>query len=309
MGRIKLKQIELDTLLTVPCFDIVICSSGYETRASFLADKLKDKKIDNKFVLSFKDNKDVSSRKKNDQIFENLNYTFIEKDKDENTFLKDILLLINDYPKDRHINILVDYSSMSRTWFASFINAFQYSNSNTSFYFSYSVAKFKNPNPNISPSIKFDPIPGFNNLSIPDKPTALIIGLGYEKGRASGLIEYFDAQEVFLFHTDNEDYQNEITKANKQIIKQVKSDNIIPYPLKDIEYTYTILSNICTELSDRYRIIIAPCGPKPFSIISYVIGLQLGYVDIWRISGENDPIKGNRLPSGEMIIFQLDKIN
>jgi len=64
MGRIKLKQIELDTLLTVPCFDIVICSSGYETRASFLADKLKDKKIDNKFVLSFKDNKDVSSRKK-----------------------------------------------------------------------------------------------------------------------------------------------------------------------------------------------------------------------------------------------------
>lgn len=307
MERLKLKQIDFPNLINNIEFDILICSSGYETRASFFAEKISSKAIKKKYVLSFNDQKKVTTRKKNDKVFESLKFTFIDSNKDQSEFIDFFMQQISRLDKNDKINVLIDYSSMTRTWFASFVNSFQYLPNNVVFYFSYSVAQYTSPIPYFSPSIKFEPIPGFNNLSIPDKPTALIIGLGYEKDRASGLIEYFDAEEVFLFHTNNGDYMNSIKNANKNLMLQVDRDKIIPYPIYDIEYVRTILTNLCSELSNNYRIIIAPCGPKPFSIISFIACMQLGYIDIWRISGENDPIKENRIPSGDIIIFSIEK--
>lgn len=307
MEQLRIKQVEILEIISKIEFDIVICSSGYESRASFLAKTISKKDIKLKYVLAFNDQKNILSRKKNDIKFSEFGYTFIENQKDGDEFIRLILPVISNLSKDKMVNILVDYSSMTRTWFASIVNSFQYLPNNIKIYFSYSAAKFSIPTQNISPSIKFEPIPGFNHLSIPDKPTALIIGLGYEKDRAAGLIEYFDADQVFLFHTDNIVYKDYINHANANLIKQVSTDNIIPYPMYDIVYTHTILTNLCRVLADNYRIILAPCGPKPFSILSFIIGIQLGFIDIWRISGENDPIRENRLPSGETIIFSLEK--
>jgi hypothetical protein len=45
-------------------------------------------------------------------------------------------------------------------------------------------------------------IEGFSFFSVPNKPSALIIGLGYEKNKAFGLTEYFDA-ETFLFYNSD----------------------------------------------------------------------------------------------------------
>lgn len=309
MEQLIIKQLELEDIISKIDFDIIICSSGYESRASFLAKTLSSKGIKLKFVLSFIDQKDAPNRKSNDDLFSKFGYSVIENGKDSTEFINKILPAIYLLSSNESVNVLVDYSSMTRTWFSAFVNSFQYLSTNVRIFFSYTVSKFAKPIPFISPSIKFDPIPGFNNLTIPDKPTALIIGLGYEKDRAAGLIEYFDAEEVFLFLTDNSEYKDFIMDANDNLIKQVKPDNIIPYPMYDIVYTYTILSNLCRELADDYRIIIAPCGPKPFSILSFICGIQLGFVDIWRIGGINDPYKENRLPSGRTIIFSLEKPN
>jgi hypothetical protein len=307
MEKLLLNPIDISYVINHMDIDMIVCASGYEKRSSYLARKISSKHIKRKIVLSFSDQKHIQTRIKNDSLFSNMNFLFIESDKDSSEFIIKIINSINEIEKDGTINLLVDYSSMTRAWIATFVNSIRFINKKIKILFSYTLAKFKTPSPLLSPAIGFYPIPGFNNLSIPDKPTALIIGLGYEKNRAAGLIEYFDAEQIFLFHTDNEEYKNHIISANKSIIKQVSNENIIPYPIMDIAFTHTILYNLCLELSEHYRIIIAPCGPKPFSIISFITGIQLGYVDIWRISGENDPQKENRVPSDQTLVFSLEK--
>ena len=305
MEQLIIKQLNFSEI--IQDIDVIICASGYESRASFLADSLGTNAVKFKYVLSFKDQKDIPTRIKNDKIFRSHGYQFIENEKDNYDFIRTLLPLINNITKENSINILIDYSSMTRTWFAAIVNSFHHFTKNVKLIFSYSVAKFSEPNPSYSPSIKFDPIPGFNNLSIPDKPTALIIGLGYEKDRAAGLIEYFDADEVFAFVTDNLKYKPFLYAANKTLLKQIKPDNIIPYPMNDIMFTYKILTNLCLDLASNYRIIITPSGPKPFSLLSFICGIQLRFIDIWRVSGINDPKKENREPSGETISFSLSK--
>lgn len=307
MGNIKIKQVEIKDLVDELEFDVIICSSGYETRASYIAEQYSYIKIEDKVVLSFSDQTDSAVRLENDRKFMELGYEAVMCDKDNNTFINSIWQRIRKLDKDE-INVIVDYSSMSRVWIATLVSILKYSKKNIKMFFAYSGAKYSSPMETYSPSIRFNPIPGFNNLSIPDKPTALMIGLGYEKDRAAGLIEYFDAQQVFLFHTENEIYKDSVECANKSLIEQVDANNIISYPLYDIEYTHTVLKNLCHDLSENFRIILAPGGPKPFSIISYFVATEYDEIDIWKISGENCPIHENREPSGTILAFSVENI-
>ena len=57
------------------CFDAFIASTGYESRASFLAQKkIRSKR---KFVIAFEDNYENENRLKNDMIFKENEFKFI----------------------------------------------------------------------------------------------------------------------------------------------------------------------------------------------------------------------------------------
>jgi hypothetical protein len=53
-------------------------------------------------------------------------------------------------------------------------------------------------------------------------------------------------------------------------------------------------------------VIIAPCGPKPFTLFSFILASQIPNIDVWRISAgddENQVIKPKA--AGELIIVDL----
>jgi len=303
MGQKIIKQLPSDNISTIfP--DVFICSSGYESRASNIATLIECSKVKYKFAICFTDQTGNKVRKENDKIFWEKDFVMLDNDKDDQGNIKEIIKKIVELTSEGSVKVLVDYSSMSRTWIASLINCSHHNIANIEYFFAYSCAVYNNP-VRKSPSISFDPIPGFNNLSIPDKPTALIIGLGNEPERAAGLIEYFDAREVYLFHTDNDEYLKSIESANENLLKQVDANHIIAYPLLDLEYTFSILSNLCLNLSDDYRIIIAPLGPKPFSVMSLIVAMNISNIDIWRISGENNAHLENRVSTNDVLLFKL----
>ncbi|APU97168.1 hypothetical protein BV902_13100 [Sphingobacterium sp. B29] len=191
------------------------------------------------------------------------------------------------------IRILIDYSSMTRVWYGEILSYFRDTPHNfteVEITFAYSFAKFVSPPSENYRNLYVSPIDGFSYFSIPDKPTAVLIGLGYEKNKAFGLSEYFDG-ETFVFYNDDaidNRFNTSIETINQSLLEVIAEENKFSFPIYDLEFSERQLLSLCSYLQNEYRIIIAPTGPKPFTLISLIISLKIREIDVWRISqGDN----------------------
>ncbi len=302
--------------MALPNIDLVIVSSGYEQRSTYLARKLiKQLEGATKICCGFNSNQDSIQRKRNDKWFEKLGYKYIEGSGDDDYFMEGLLSkTIKDvFLNNQSINILVDYSSMTSLWYASLLRCLVYNDfsSQINAYFSYSFAKYHPPAKQITQNIHVNPIDGYSEFSFPDKPTALIIGMGYEAERAYGLTEYFDA-DTFIFYNDNPkegQFVKDVEKLNSELIKTIPPNKIYKYPINNLDYLERILYDLCKTLILNYRVIIAPCGPKPFTLISLLVSLRLANVDVWRVSPGDTRNQITRIANGEISIYHVGFLN
>lgn len=268
------------------CFDCFICSSGFEERSTFIAKQVGvNSKL--KVALCFNNYLNDDYRKKNDAYFEKNEYHFLFEDGDQAISLIKLLNEITELEQES-INIAIDYSSMTRIWYSAIVSYFNQvcSKKTVNVYFFYSFSKFSIPTNGDIRNIHIGPLENFSTLSIPDKPTALIIGLGYERERAFGLTEYFDA-ETFLFYADksrDNQYYKAVKAANNNIMDQVKKENIFEYSLLYLDNTESLLYSVCKSLKNDYRLVLAPTGPKPFTLLCLLTSIRLKNIDVWRIS-------------------------
>ena len=288
-------------------YDLFITASGYEERATFIA--LKNINAKRKVVIVFSKNKQNKTRENNDKFYHQNKFEYLFSDGSQGKVITNI---IDDFLKENQnhvINILVDYSSMTRVWYSSIIDYFN--NLNTSkdirVFFSYTRAQFTPPPMTEDLNHFCEPIYGFSNITIPNKETALILGLGYEKRRAFSLKEYFDAEEVYMFMTDAEsapDFYKDVTERNHELLSHVDNSHKFSYPLEDLLFTKKILYDLCKDLLNNFRVVIAPCGPKPFTLISLLVASELRNIDVWRISGNKDIT--NRKPTDDILTILVE---
>lgn len=306
--KISTSQVDLDDITDVS-FDLILASSGYESRGSFLFDTFNEFKGQNKVVLSFDNYVNEPIRLYNDKVFSNLGFTSFVLSGNDNTAILKFLDSTLESLGGREINILIDYSCMTRVWYAEILRFFYYSlreDQTVNLYFSYSVSEYASPPENNKLNKFVSPIPGFYSISTPAKPTALIIGLGYISARAFGLSEYFDVSP-YLFINDtnfNDKFHYEVLKQNEDVLRNVPTENIFLYPLNNLSFTETLLNHLCHDLLTDYRIVLAPCGPKPFTLISLITCLRLKDVDVWRISAGEDEVPLDKKPSGSILILK-----
>ena len=309
MKSIKTKEISIEE---VDQIDLFICSSGYEERSTYLASKLMSRTRDSvKVSCSFSSDRNHKQRIQNDKVFTKLGFESFDGNGDDDYFMERLLnSLIEKYFREREkITILIDYSSMTRLWYASLLRCLYFHKFPIEIrsLFSYSMAKYQPPSQVVTHNIHVNPIQGYSEFSIPDKPTALIIGMGYERERAFGLTEYFDA-EPFLFYNDNyseTQFVRDVEELNKELINAIPPDKIYKYNINNLEYLENTLYRLCSSLNAKYRVIIAPCGPKPFTLISLLVSLRLNNVDVWRISAGNSRNQIRRIANGELIIYDV----
>lgn len=294
--------------------DFFICSSGYESRAVHIFDQCKKRQIENKICFAFKENID-EIRIQNDVFFTENDFKTFTVDGNSSSEILNILAAFFKIPFTKKIyNIVVDYSCMTRLWYGEIINFFKKkAQIEVSFnlFFLYSLGEYIPPEENDIYNSYVAPIKGYSTLSVPERPTALIIGLGYEKNRAYSLKEYLDAEEVYLFIAENEDNElfiQSVYNENNLLIDQIGEENIFHYPIKDLAYTELVLKGLCESLLNNYRIVLAPCGPKPFTLLSFVTALKLSEIDVWRVSaGASAPIVDKK-PTGEILCYLLQII-
>ncbi|MHA7944929.1 hypothetical protein ACJOV8_017780 [Formosa sp. 3Alg 14/1] len=260
--------------------DLFLCVENHEKRSYTLYNTLlKTNKIDNQIVFCYK-----------------------EIDYDENVLIKKIKtnnhtevinILENEIQKINKdtINIVIDYSCMTKSWYYSIILYLKNKENrckNIISYFSYTPSKYiepKKPKPNRS----IAPLPG--KYVVPtDKPKALIVCLGYEQNKAEGIIEHLDPKKYYLFYTkpaSDKKFVNTIENNNQNILRE-KVNNIITYSFDDLINLEKELTRLYFYLKDEYSIIIAPLGPKPFSFISMMLSVKYSDIDIWRVGSGND---------------------
>jgi hypothetical protein len=292
-------------------FDVIFAASGYEKRCTQLIEKINLKGA-KKIVFAFEEHVQEEQRIVNDKKFARLG--FEPYSAKEGSYIE-IIEILNDVLRTllikNQLNVLVDYSCMTKVWYATIVNYFLNKESdinNINITFSYTPSIFTEPLKPM-PNKYMGPIPGIYTISASNKPTALIMGLGYEKDRAKGLMEYLDPKITLAFYTDpalDEKYVNAIKKNNSQLLSNLGKQNIFKYPLDDLRITDSLLTSLCLSLKNHYKIVLAPLGPKPFALLSILLSIKFPEIDVWRVSAGDS---GNIYPStaylGDPIICKV----
>jgi hypothetical protein len=294
--------------LQIQNFDVIIAVSGYESRSTYLSGKIDVSKISTKIALAFKENNDILYRKFNDTQFLDWGFTFYDVSVYDPSPLKEILdknCLIQ--PK-KYINLLIDYSCMPKIWYKTLINYFlniEEQLVNAKLWFSYSPSIYSRFKSNNDKNIYSEKLPEVKQ----DKDIALFIGLGNENKIAKNLLHKLKSKVTCIFYADpamDERYVKDVIENNQDLIQQINEDNIIKYPIQDLNLINNSLTDLCLNYRLENQLVLAPIGPKPFNLMCYILATRYPDIKIWEIktSGTFSPFDKKAL--GDLLIYELE---
>lgn len=289
--------------------DLVIGVSGYEKRSPYLMERIKLGN-ETKLVLAFKERNNELNRPENDRIFRRLGFEFIDVSGNSVVNIEELVARIPGKPGDE-LRILVDYSCMTKPWYASIIDYFSHENlpwKKVSLLFSYTQSEFVDPK-KPKPLKIAEPLGHGPHGMMAGKPVALVMGLGYEKARAEFLRKSVDPEETYCFYADPSSDKRFVEKAyvnNFRLIDSLHKSHVFAYPLEDMGKTTRMLTDLCLDLRLNYRIILAPLGPKPFALISILIRAMYPDIEIWRVGAGKLESVYDRIPIGEPIVYSVE---
>ncbi len=211
-----------------------------------------------------------------------------------NSYEKLIEILDNELMSniESTFTIFVDYSCMTKSWYYTillYLSNKKLNKEKITVFFSYTPSVFSDPfSP--KPNSEICPLPG--KYIIPsNKPKALIVCLGYEENKAQGIIDQLDPALTFLFYTDpalDDKFVDVIKSNNKSILDEFEESYKITYPFGNLLLLEQKLSSVYFKLKDNYKIIIAPLGPKPFTLVSMILSIIFQDIEIWRVGNGED---------------------
>jgi len=290
---------------------IFLAAAGYESRGPHAAERLLPKANDiEKLTFGFAENK-AAARILVERKFASLGFRLID-DVPSASGLQ-LTQILSDKLRSssgKQFRLIVDYSCMTKTWYGAIVrHLFDIKDNDTPIetYFVYSPARFAPPGP---PGVNkiAGAISGFGHLSSPLKPSALILGLGYEAVRAMGLRDYIDPEVTIAFYTDpalDQKYRAAVARNNSGLLTTLSPNVIFRYPVADLDYTNALLQNVALGLRDQYRVIVAPLGPKPFCLLSLILSAENNGIDVWRVSLGEEITPQERVAAGMVLIYRL----
>jgi hypothetical protein len=296
----SVKDISDDQLSSIN-FDIGIFGLGFESRCIF-RHTILNKNCRNSIAIGFDYGQCTTYEKNNAYYQASMTKVEIVSDNQYVHCLKEEFKILNDV---QELKILFDITSFNRYRIAAFIELIQDSFKNKiklDIYFTYSFSKYTPYVPNEKPitfsnyvSEKFSGWP-----SVPDRPLSLILGLGYESDRATGVFEFLEPTNVWaLLPVGGEGgFDADVIKANVLLWDQVK-EHTVEYSVNSPQQLFLSLDSVCSGCLRTDRVIILPQGPKLFTLCSLLVALlRTPEVGIWRISHQRDEVVVDRVPSG-----------
>ena len=288
----RIEQVEFKPL-SKENIDILIVVSGYEDRCTFLAEQIKSDPFD-KIVFAFLEKQSEGFRPRNDKRFRELDFEFVkatgEHGSEIQTKLED---LIEDINKDS-IRILVDYSCMTKEWYAAIINYFVNWDLNVKeieLFFAYTPSSFEKPKRK-GLLKKLVRRPAEAILDAKNKPVSLILGLGYDQDQAFELVNRIRPAATYAFYSDpsfDSRFVAEVEKRNREILTHIDPAHVYKYPMNDMREINLSLKKLCMDLRLDSQVILAPLGPKPFALACMLLSARYPDIWVWRVhTGQSD---------------------
>lgn len=180
--------------------------------------------------------------------------------------------------------ILVDYSSMSRIWYAALINYFRLTSIEEEVIidFSYTPGAYSSSYPNelqASVVTEIVAIPGLEGLSGTRESSIAVLGLGFTPAAALGVLERLQPQLIFGFYADpaaRKEYTDICMASNQRLIHLSKF--LLPLPLQSVSASYRRLCEAIIPFLSTQQITFIPMGPKPHVLASMLVGCKFRQV-------------------------------
>ena len=311
MELVHAYQIPFEELLKEN-IDILIAACSNESRSMHLV-QLSNFNAQKKIAFLFKENNDSIVHAQNAMFFKAKGFECYElpgKSADEIGVLLETICCEN---RLGNIKLVVDYSSMSKMWYGKIINYFSYGEfdiNKLTVYFCYTPEFFIPPAAQKFKSFIPEPIvskpPSVND----NKPLALVIGLGYQEGKAEFLCDFFKPDDVYFFlpgQSIDSKYTEEVKLINKTLLSKVLSSHILPYSALNVEEIDEKLTALCLNLRLDYRTILISNGPKTFSLASFLLNARYPDVEVWNLFGADNSL--DLKPAGMPIVYKAVLIN
>lgn len=270
-------------------YDLALFACGYEERCTAIPRELKKENICIPIVIGFSEDASGEQRTINEKYFKDhwsLDVEISSSDDEQKVY--DILNSVLDLKIDS-IRILVDYSSMSRLWFAGVLNWAKYVKGPNNIYIDmlYAPGLHKEK---VSPMVinKILSIPGCEGSATALFKTIAIFGLGFDSHAVLCILDRLEPDFYYTYlaaPTIFDDYPKFVYKVNSELISGAKQT--LELPLFSVEQTFVSLAEIVSIHKNEADIVFVPMGPKPHVLASILLSMKFGEVTCLRVSTLN----------------------
>ncbi len=251
-------------------YDIALFSCGYEERCIDVATRLHKDNIDNVIVLAFDQHKEDPVRVDSLNYFSEswTGFKLLEISQREISEIQKILSEIINKVNVRELKILIDYTSMSRAWYAAILNYLvNFCELRVTVDLIYATAVYKNLDLNVELG-ELRIIPGCEGISLTKRYNAAIFMLGFDRYGPQRLYNLLNPNKCFgimAAPAATYDYENTCLEKNKDFISHYLGgeDKLIKLPINSIATCYDNMSQMLSPLRSEYNVSIIPFGPKP----------------------------------------------
>lgn len=288
-------------------YDIALFASGYESRCNYLPGLIDPGIVARPLVFGFTEELHTGERDDNDKFFlERWGRNPIPLSIDDEKPIYEHLHGHAQSP-DRPVNILMDYSSMSRLWYAAVLNwaRFAVSGKEVIIDFVYSMGKYeKKKTPMVIRSMVS--VPGCEGRAFRLQESIAVFGLGFHGLAALCVLDRLEVDTVYAFFASpgaSEEYVAKTKKFNKDLITDNKTKTVLELPLASIESCYRYLANIIAPHRPDGEITLVPMGPKPHVLASILVAMRFQEVACLRVSGTPDLLDVK--PTGDIVATRV----
>lgn len=137
----------------------------------------------------------------------------------------------------------------------------------------------------------------------------LIAGLGLEPHRILGLSELLEPSKVWALQAQSDDlrFRDRVLEVNDAVVGR-PDVSVLPYDIRSMASTYLALESLVFGASRKYRVVIAPSGPKMLALVAMIAAARSDPAPaVWRVGpSEAGAVPVDVTPAGDVVAAMVD---
>ncbi|MEX0960315.1 MAG: hypothetical protein WDZ63_13620 [Burkholderiales bacterium] len=293
-------------------YDVAFFASGYERRAIHLSKMLDKRQVSMPIVLGFDEFSQQIDRKDNDRFLrEKWGCRPIETSNRDDA---EIYRVLREYRSAQTpLRFLIDYSSMTRFWYAAILNWVRFGGcaEDVRLDFVYSSGRYADPVPTVE--IKdILCIPGCEGGTSSSGVSVAVFGLGFDSFASLCVLDKLEPDWVYGFLADPAlvpSYPERCREANRDLLIRFDSAPL-SLALRSVSSAFGKLAELVSPYKGVADVTLIPMGPKPHVLASILLAIRFPELACLHVAGNRQtvwPVEATGEIIGTSVHFSRDK--